>query len=258
MTASQTSVKFDVPEEGDPTPVEDSSNEIEITVTMNQEVEEDTELTLTCEGDAGTCPTGPVVVAASSSSATFNVTISGIGNVVVKVSYGDVEKEITLKGVDAAAASNYDHEIIETFEGSHTRAASCQGETSYCEGTFTSTATNLTWSYVGGRTNLDNYAIEGAALIFKIGSLETTIPTGIGSISLQAKQAFSGSASDRKIKISVNGTVCLEETALTSSEAEEFKCENLDVSENAVLKIESTADKQVLIDNVKIMTRSEQ
>ena len=256
LAANQTTVKFNVSEEGAATPVE-GNGEVDVTVTMNKEVEADTTLTITCEGEAGTCPTEPVVIAAGASTATFKVTISAVGNVVVKVSYEGVEKVITLKGVDAAAASNYTREITETFEGSHTRN-SCAGTSSYCNGTFTSTATSLTWTYVGGRVDMDKYAIDGAALMFKAGSLETTIPTGIGKISLQAKQGFSGEASERKIKISVNGTACLEETALTSSsDVQEFKCEELDASGNATLKIESTGSKQVVIDNVKIMTAAE-
>ena len=134
----------------------------------------------------------------------------------------------------------------ETFDGIGS------GNTSYVDASFTSTATGLTWAYKAGRTGLDVYAIDGEGIMFneatkKAGSISTTLTTGVQSIEVQAKKAFTGNG-DRIVTLKLNGTQC-GSLKLTTDDTETLKCADVNLSGAVEVLIESTG-KQTTIDNV--------
>lgn len=134
----------------------------------------------------------------------------------------------------------------ETFDGIGS------GNTSYVDASFTSTATGLTWAYKAGRTGLDAYAIDGEGIMFneatkKAGSISTTLTTGVQSIEVQAKKAFTGNG-DRIVTLKLNGTQC-GSLKLTTDDTETLKCADVNLSGAVEVLIESTG-KQTTIDNV--------
>ena len=228
---------------------------ITITVSMSTKVTEATTIQIACTGSAN-CPKS-TSIAAGSKEATFSFTMPA-ADVKVTATLGEVSKEVTIAYDDTTGTT-----VTETFNGTFKNNKSGNktcATTSYCSGTFNGSDTKLTWTYNSLRSNLTNsgitYDIEGAGIILyrsngADSNITTTIATGMKSVSLQAKQAFSGgTAADRKVKISVNGTACIEQSLQSSDKVETIKCTGLTPTANSVLLIESTGSKQVTIDNI--------
>lgn len=102
------------------------------------------------------------------------------------------------------AAESKSETVSENFTG-----ITSSNKSSYLDGTFTNAETGITWTYTKGRIGLDAYAIEDDGIMFNQaakggGTLETNLESGIGTIKLQARKAFT-KADTRTIKISANG-----------------------------------------------------
>ena len=229
---------------------------VTVTVSMNTNVREATTIQISCTSNAN-CPSS-TSIAAGSKEATFTFTMPE-ADVKVTATLGEVSKDFTVTYDNGTLTT-----VTETFDGTFTNDKTSNNKTcavsSYCSGKFKSSKTNLTWNYHSLRTDLqnngNNYSIDGNGIMLyrkdnAASNISTTIATGMKSVSLQAKQAFTGgSASDRKIKISVNGTACVEHALTSSTEVETISCTGLSPAANSVLLIESTGSKQVTIDNV--------
>ena len=81
----------------------------------------------------------------------------------------------------------------------------------------------------------------------KAGSISTTLTTGVQSIEVQAKKAFTGNG-DRIVTLKLNASQC-GSLKLTNDDTATLKCADVNLSGAVEVLIESTG-KQTTIDNV--------
>ncbi len=138
---------------------------------------------------------------------------------------------------------NYDHtENFSTFSGSGT---------SYTDETFTGDS-GFEWSVTNSRKNLGGYEIDGGGIMFKNGTMTSTITGGIESLTLDILMGFTGGApEDRTIEIYVDGTLVGSHT-LSSTDVETLLINDIDVSGEFTLVIENAGDdRQIVINNLE-------
>ncbi|MBR4984740.1 MAG: amidohydrolase family protein [Proteobacteria bacterium] len=150
------------------------------------------------------------------------------------------------------ATESKSEKITETFTG-----ITSSNKTSYLDGTYTNEETGITWTYTKGRIGLDAYAIDGDGIMFNKsakdgGTLETTLESGIASLTLQARKAFT-KADKRSLKVSANGTeLCTFELEDNETIQNMPPCQ-INLSGNVKLLIEQFGP-QTTIDNIEWTT----
>lgn len=139
--------------------------------------------------------------------------------------------------------------IIETFEGNNVLS------TNYASGSWTSTNTNVVWSWVDARkTDSDTGKIDEVGIVFKganTAKLETTLNNGLGSLEFSVKKAFSGGG-NRQVSVSVNGTEvsCNGLSAFDDDIVHHVVCNDINIKNTVSLKIQNKSTKQLIVDNV--------
>ena len=150
------------------------------------------------------------------------------------------------------ATESKSEKVTETFTG-----ITSSNKTSYLDGTYTNEETGITWTYTKGRIGLDAYAIDGDGIMFNKsakggGTLETTLESGIASLTLQARKAFT-KADKRSLKVSANGTeLCTFDLADNDTIQTMPACQ-INLSGNVKLLIEQSGP-QTTIDNIEWTT----
>lgn len=146
--------------------------------------------------------------------------------------------------------------IVETFDNASLTTA-------YADGSFTG-AGGVTWTYVHSRDQdaVNNYGIDGNGLMLRRGSdsklTSSPILTGVGSISLQVRKAFTGTT-ERRVKVLINGQeVGKTQVFGTASGADstviDLVITDINIQGPAVIEIAldytDTTNRQVTIDNI--------
>ncbi|MBR4984580.1 MAG: trypsin-like serine protease [Proteobacteria bacterium] len=133
--------------------------------------------------------------------------------------------------------------IVEDFAGIGNKS------TFYKRGSFDSTHADVTWSYYG-RTDLNDYAIDGEGLMLKDGGyISGTVTGGVGSVSVQVKKAYT-SKNSREVYLYVNGIICnWAKIDAKSTDVITVSCDGVNRPGDVSLMVEE-AGKQVVIDNL--------
>ncbi len=145
---------------------------------------------------------------------------------------------------------------VETFDGIKSSKAD-----SYLDFNFESTdVPGVTWTIAKGRTKLIDkdvdYSIDGAGVMFNQaskndGTISAEVTTGVGSISVQAKQAYT-SEKARTVSITIGdasepcGSVSI---VAGKNEVYTAACENVNQSGNVKITV-SSKGVQTVIDNI--------
>lgn len=116
----------------------------------------------------------------------------------------------------------------------------------------------IEWTHFGAR-NEGTYPIDGAGVIFRTKegahepSIEAEVTGGVGTLSFQARKAFTGGSDNRQLSVHINGTqVFLTPTFGTSgtdATIHTFEIEDINVSGTVEIKI-ANEGPQVTIDNI--------
>ncbi len=164
-----------------------------------------------------------------------------------KVADGETAEEKSIEIEVKKASDSY----IETFEGIGSASNSYANYPAF----ESQSVPSVVWNIVGGRTKLTegsiDYNIDGEGIMFKNGSVSTTVTTGVGSVSVQAKRAMTGKSA-RKISITIGeaSTPCASiDIAADSTETYTAKCESVNQSGNVKITVTS-AGAQTVIDNI--------
>jgi len=225
---------------------------VELTITLDNPSANAFELTLRTQS-CGTV-TSPLSVKAEELTATATLDTTGCA-------VDDVVTITAAPTVDVAGFSDGSHtltivdvpaETIETFDGSNDRT---EPASSYKDGSFTSTATGITWTYVGARVDEGisdgDYAIDGDGLLFKAGSVSGTVTGGVGKLSVEFMAAYSNTSNTRRVKLLVNDSECGSGTSTALSEGvKKITCENVNASGDVAVKVVTEGSSQVIIDNL--------
>ena len=117
----------------------------------------------------------------------------------------------------------------------------------YTTGTFESASTGVKWSYYG-RTDLDNYAIDGEGLMIKgSGYIFGTVSGGVGSVSVDVKKAFT-SKKKREVALYVNGIICAT-ASIDSSDVVKLSCDGVNRPGDVKIMVDEVG-QQVVLDNL--------
>lgn len=151
---------------------------------------------------------------------------------------------ITPFSINSATAA----EFIETFDNQTSNG------TSYVNGSFEG-INGVTWTYSGGRGNLDKYPIEGTGLMFRDAASyieSSVIQDGISTLSFDYKTAFTSTGA-RQFEVYINGvlkgTTPAIDTDNTSTNT--YKLENINVEGPFTIKLVKVgSNRQVTIDNI--------
>ena len=223
---------------------------VTLTVTLNKYAKSETTVTLTSDNEKATLNPTTLTIPAKKMVATTELSAAADlaegTNVKVTAKVGTTEaKELSINVKKAS------EKFVETFDGIKPEKSS-----SYADIEFTSTSvTGVTWNIAKGRTDLDAYTIDGAGVMFKKGSISTTLTSGVGSISVDVKRGYSNT-DKRVVKLLVDDKECGKlEISESTKEAKEYKtyqleCNDQNKSGPVKVEITNTTERQVVIDNI--------
>ena len=235
---------------------------VTLTVTLNKYAKSDTTVTLTSDNEKATLNPTTLTIPAKKMVATTELSAAADlaegTNVKVTAKVGTTEaKDLTIEVKKAS------EKFVETFDG--IKPPKDKKDTQYADYQFNSQAVpGVVWSIVGGRTGLTDgakdYSIEGNGLMFKEGSISTTLTNGLGSISVDVKRGFA-STEKRIVKLLVDDKECgkveISESVDDVTKYQTFKleCQDQNKSGQVKVKIQNTSSsasktKQVVIDNI--------
>ena len=223
---------------------------VTLTVTLNKYAKSETTVTLTSDNEKATLNPTTLTIPAKKMVATTELSAAADlaegTNVKVTAKVGTTEaKELSINVKKAS------EKFVETFDGIKPEKSS-----SYADIEFTSTSvTGVTWNIAKGRTDLDAYTIDGAGVMFKKGSISTTLTSGVGSISVDVKRGYSNT-DKRFVKLLVDdkecGTLEISESTKEAKEYKTYQLECNDQNKSGPVKVEitNTTERQVVIDNI--------
>ena len=235
-----------------------AGSKFQVRAALTRPADKDTKLTIVADDAFFKDPKAEATVSAGNTDVTLDMAIRADAapgtTAAIGVELSDIYATSQTCSMNATiqATESKSEKITETFTGITT-----SNKTSYLDGTYTNETHGITWTFTKGRIGLDTYAIDGDGIMFYQsdkggGTLETTLETGIASISLQARKAFSKTAK-REIKISANGE---QKCAFELAEGDDIQtmpdCQ-IGISGNVTLLIEQTGP-QTTIDNISWTT----
>ena len=231
-------------------------SQITLTVNLNKYAKAATTVALTTDNSEFTLTPASISIGEMEKSGTAVLTAPATANDGTKVkvtakteaSAGTETEEKSIEIEVKKASDKY----VETFEGIKSSNAD-----SYLDFNFESTAVpGVTWTIAKGRTDTAEYSIDGAGLMFnqaskKGGTISAEVTTGVGSISVQAKQAYT-SEKARTVSITIGeasepcGSVSI---VADTNEVYTAECENVNQSGNVKITVTSKG-AQTVVDNI--------
>lgn len=143
--------------------------------------------------------------------------------------------------------------FVETFDNSNNTG------TGYITSNFVG-VNGITWSYVGGRGDLDIYGIEGKGLMFRRqgdgAKISATIDGGIKDFSIDLKRAFTNTTTPRTLELLINnismGTYTLDNN---NTGVQKFQVNNINAKGTFTMEIRhisggTSGSAQVTLDNI--------
>ena len=168
----------------------------------------------------------------------------GLGPVIVE--YGETCKLGCNANKTACIAALPDSSEIftETFEG-------IPKHQDYSSQVFESKKTPVIWNYYG-RTNLNQYNIEGEGIVLYGGYINGITHSGVQSIYVDVRKAYT-SSNKRKLKLALNDVVCKTIDITEPDTVMTISCDNVNIAGDVIISLIAEGD-QMVVDNITWMS----
>ena len=225
---------------------------VELTITLDNPSASDFGLVLSASPCGSFAKNAAFKPETMTTTATLDTTGCEVGAEVTVTASPTAEDTTFTNGSHTLTIVDVPSEMVETFDGSNERT---EPASSYKDGSFTSTATGITWTYVGARVDEGisdgDYAIDGDGLLFKAGSVSGTVTGGVGKLSVEFMATHTNVKNTRTVKLLVNDSECGSGTSKAFSEGvKTVTCENVNASGDVAVKVVTEGSSQVIIDNL--------